>query len=788
VQLNLANFILTYRKLCIFEAKTSMRHIVFAILLLCSSHISGQKQTNDPGSDIVAEAPWRMTKTDGQGNALPLPLHVFIKDADVVGFNAELIYVNVYIKNASSSSFGNPLLFDTMTVSSFMSLFTSVSANDPVYGHQSFYNSLPVKSSTNTIEFTSHNCAWPDVCTYTDITEKAWFFTLNIPEAALAGFEDIIDIKVYFSLNWQADEEVFLRVFRYDEPLPSVPGWYRGDMHFHSDYTNNTAEYGLPLKSSRETAKAIGLDWIAVTDHSCDYDNYGNNIAENWMRKTDETELLNLGDPEFIYIPATEASVLNSAGDVIHMLVMPADTAPYNLPFLGDGDGDALPTDVTISDILNEISIHGGFSFAAHPFASKDELSSLVDGGIWNVSDTLFLANGSPCPGYDVVICNDPGAASDFYASQSGSLFHPLLKGGQVWNTRNALTTTDEMTNPWNAEQESDIDGFVPYNPTDNFYHRNRFLSGLEVSKFFWRKGLLEKNANPLLSNYRFVISAGSDAHGSFNYSNTDFVLGVTNDINDNAPGRPSTLVWIENSNDFGLPELLRALEKGNIILSDGPVLVAKIISNPEQYLPGDEYFADSSDYSGAVLTIDVFTNDETGTPDQCILIVGTEDQEISVPMAIQPFQQSLSYTLDLDSLADANGIQPGEYYYIRAELQTYWYYGPLSSSYARSDDYFHCYTNPLWVRHALVTRNTAVENQANLTLHPNPANNEVIVKSSSSSKTSSLTVVDSRGIVVEEIDFESETTVDISRLSPGVYLFVVNSGESICRKKLVVY
>ena len=76
--------------------------IFFFFLFFLNSLISFSqvKQTNKIGSDILAEAPWRMKKTDSSGNVNGIPLHVFIKDADDIGNNAELIYVNIYLKNA----------------------------------------------------------------------------------------------------------------------------------------------------------------------------------------------------------------------------------------------------------------------------------------------------------------------------------------------------------------------------------------------------------------------------------------------------------------------------------------------------------------------------------------------------------------------------------------------------------------------------------------------------------------------------------------------------------------
>ena len=470
--------------------------IFFFFLFFLNSLISFSqvKQTNKIGSDILAEAPWRMKKTDSSGNVNGIPLHVFIKDADDIGNNAELIYVNIYLKNAVDTLFGNPINFNTYTDSAFLSLFSSKSQTDAALDIQSFDASSPVKNSYNSIMFTADDCVWPDVCTYVDVTHQYWYFTITIPPEKLVGLNDIIDIKVEFSLNWQTDVVSYLRVFRYNENFPKLPGWYRGDSHYHTMYTTNTAEYGLPISSTKEAAKEVGLDWVSCTDHSCDYDNYGTDIQTNWSRREAEVQSLNMEDTSMIFIAGSEVSVNNSAGNVIHLLCYPSPDLPYSLPYLGDGNGDVSSTSLNINDILFTLSESGGFAYAAHPFATGDKLSSLVDGGIWNVGDTGYFDNGTSVPGYDQVICNDISSASDVYSlNPTQMLFKNYLLGGEIWNFRNGLFTTDEIMDPWNDNYDSDVTGFAPYNIDNSLYHSNRLLSNFEASKFFWRKGLIEK-------------------------------------------------------------------------------------------------------------------------------------------------------------------------------------------------------------------------------------------------------------------------------------------------------
>lgn len=65
------------------------------------------------------------------------------------------------------------------------------------------------------------------------------------------------------------------------DPLPVFPGWHWGDLHFHSHYTADQVEFGAPVREAVIAAKALGLDFLAVTDHSYDLDDMPDNYLRN---------------------------------------------------------------------------------------------------------------------------------------------------------------------------------------------------------------------------------------------------------------------------------------------------------------------------------------------------------------------------------------------------------------------------------------------------------------------------------------------------------------------------
>ncbi len=767
----------------------------FYLLSFSQKNKSTEKQVNKTGSDIYADAPWRMKITDSSGDIAGVPVHIMIHDADVLGYNAELISISVYIKNASDATFGAPILFNTYSNSAFQALFSAKSPYDTVMDIQSFDASLPVKSSTTTVSFTSDNCAWPDNCTYTDITHNKWYFTITIPPEKLIGFDSIIDVKVYFELNWQTDVTSMLRIFRHSEGLPTLNDWYRGDTHFHTIYTSNTAELGFSLPASKEAAKAVGLDWITTTDHSCDFDNYGNSIQDNWQRLENDVLLCNQTDPSFVFIRAIEVSVNNSNGNVVHLLAYPNDSLPFTMPYLGDGNGDLTGTSKIIDEILYTISENGGFAYAAHPFSGGDKLSSLIGGGVWNVSDTGFFQNNTPILGNDVVICNTTTVPSDIYSLNfQQNSFKTLIKGGEIWNSRNTMGTTDEYMNPWNVEYNSSIDPFVPYDTTNTMNHLNRFLQNFEVTKFLNKKGLIAKNSNPAIQSYRFYMTAGSDAHGSFNYSNTDFVMGLVADVHDNAIGKPSTMVYCPNGMGVNGSNILNALKNGRAIMSDGPVITIgldTLANNSSQFVCGDEAVVSSVAYQNSSLLVNLVSSYEFGTINKVKLIFGTINGEIPILLNCPSASYSFQYTLSLDSLEQSiqsiNTILENEYYYIRAELNTFKNYGVNFQLYCKNNEIFRSYTNPIWIKKPINQVTATFENNAtfkNLKLFPNPfeKNAEISFFLDIASETS-LEIFDTQGHKLQTFSRKLAAGSNSMLFEPekkGVYIIRLTSGNNI--------
>ncbi len=755
------------------------------LLLFCNNIISQNRQANTVGSELIADAPYRMKKLNDDGHLNGIPIHFYIHDSECFGCNNELENIKVKIKNAVDHNFGSVISFNSMTDSAFNSLISCRSVYNSNFDIMDFNASGYSKDGSSTIKFTSDHDIFGT--RYVDITHRNWWFTLTIPEDKLIGFNDIIDIEVSFSLNLEVDQQIYLRVFRYNDEIPKINGWYRGDTHYHSFFTQNTAENGLPMSGTKVAAKVVGLDWITLTDHSCDYDNYGTDMYSNWAQLGNDIQAINNEDSLFLFLRAIEMSVKNSEGKVVHALSYPSPDSPFGVPYLGDGGGDLSATNVSLAGLLDSLDHYNGFLYAAHPFAEKDGLSIVINGGLWNVGDTSFPQNDQLLPSGGNVKCNNIEESSDVFSDIQNQVFKSSLAGGEIWNLRNTVSTDDEPDNPYNALYSS-ATPFAIINPFLNEHHIARFTQNLDVMNFFWRKALKIKNIYNNTSNWKLFMSAGSDAHGSFNYSNTDQTMGVYGSVNDNAIGRLSTLVYCPEGMGHNGSNILKSLKNGVSVLSDGPLIVMGISTdandqNMEIHIGDDTVLTDAK-IATSKLIVNVQTTPEYGTLSNIFLTGITEDSIYYYNMPVVAGIQTFNLKQVLESLFGQ--IPVSKYFMIKATLLTYKDYGSLADLYKKSNENFHGFTNPIWIKQ-ISTIEISENNDTRFNVYPNPANDKLYIQTGSSvNSTFKIKIMEITGKTVYE-KLTTDNFVDVSSIPEGFYLMNIISGNNSVTKKIVI-
>lgn len=751
-----------------------------------------QKQANTLYSEFYVDAPWRMKKTDAVGNALGIPLHFFLHDAQLVPLqDIKIDNINVRIKNATDPSFGPILTFDTLSQVQFQNYFSCYSEYDAALDIKAFDLNSFVTSTTQTIDF---NIDSDFLDQYVAVSSEYWYFTFTIPPSVLDGFDDVVDILVqleYANLTI-SDTYLGLRVFRKNEALPAIAGYYRGDTHLHSMYTQNDAEIGLPLCSTKEAAKLIGVDWITTTDHTSDFDNYGTDVSSNWQRIQGEAAQLNAMDPEMIYIAGQEVACNNSNSKLVHMLAYPAPMSPFSLPFIGDGNGDVFPTSVNVASALSTIDQSGGFAYAAHPFATEDELPVIpVNGGIWNVGVDLFPQNGSSFPlTGGSIICNDSGLASDvLYSNSTDTLIKPSLVGGQIWNARHTLESTADELDPWDLQIVGG--GFSQIDTVLFSFHWNRFRQGQEMVNAINQLGLQEKNQNANLENWKFYYSGGNDAHGSFNFSNTDDFASLGT-ITNNAVGNIMTAAYCPNGMGPDGIYVLESLRSGRTTMTDGPMLVFDLSTNGDDSVPekfmGDECRLDVNYASDHFLNVHISNTAEFGDISYFKLIVGTESGEVSKNMWLPSNSGTidLSYNLmaAIDSVINGFNYPLGDFTYIRGEIGTYKDLTVSQNIYNTDFDTYHSVTNPIWIQYDDLTE--LDEKEFKVSVYPNPAGDELYLKFQEDPIGGKYDIYDNFGRLIGSGNLMNLTRIDVSDFSGGLYHLDIKLNSGITRFKFV--
>lgn len=160
----------------------------------------------------------------------------------------------------------------------------------------------------------------------------------------------------------------FFTTYLTDKPLPLPHNWFAGDPHYHSIFTNDQVEFGADLETTAVMARALGLSWFFVTDHSYDLDDCEDNCTRNdpalpiWhaMQKA----AAEADAPDLRVIPGEEVSIGNHRAHNVHLL------AVNHKEFIqGSGDSAERGLNATPTSWLTEIkALHTSNNFfaAAH--------------------------------------------------------------------------------------------------------------------------------------------------------------------------------------------------------------------------------------------------------------------------------------------------------------------------------------------------------------------------------------------------------------------------------------
>jgi hypothetical protein len=441
-------------------------------------------------------------------------------------------------------------------------------------------------------------------------------------------------------------------------------------------YTNNTAEFGGPLPAVTRTARAMGLNWLTATDHSCDLDETGDGsfsyatthweytiqdesgthtiyrdntaIGSTWDVLGEEVSLFDL--PELRLFRAVELNASSIDSDsyqkTLHCLI-------YNEDYIDSPLSGAIgerPVTPNLPAALSQIA-RDGFAYAAHPLYNLGSewggLDLGVNGALWGDEDI------------------------------ETALLDESFRGLEAFNTRSTRYSGDK-DNPW-----PDFDaGTLPDDP-----YPNELLAGIDS----WDQYLQANLGEPIR---KIFLAGGSDAHGDFNYST---YLSLSGYATDNAIGKVQTVVYVPDTAGAGygsdnLPpasEIMYAYRSGRSVVTDGPFVHIGVDRNED----GD--FSDAQDlmigdmgesYSGYFLplTVSWASTQGFGQVVSVEIIAGNAAGTTTI-FSSNPSAGGEGWSGE--RVIDLGPLGFDGQYYLRAECLT-----------DRGDDSFRAYTNPIWI------------------------------------------------------------------------------------------
>jgi hypothetical protein len=293
--------------------------------------------------EILVDTPWRVDAGE------PIPIVCIVKDAD--RFPIELRRITARVGKAGEPE-NRRVGFPAFR------LFPSQVRSDPLYIADHYWNMLAFlelpQEQTGNLEVTIE-------VEFVVNGSKTTIVSDNLPGLSHAPFN----------------------VFVSPCKLPAFDGWHYGDPHYHSDMTQDQLEFGAPVEVAAAMGKAMGLDWLAATDHSYDLDTAIGEFFQHdpkltrWRKVREDASVVNSKNGGFVVIPAEEVSCGNSRSHNIHLLAF--DTSQF-IPGRGDGVKRGLNKrpDLTLRQCLNRINSAGGFAYAAHPEVGNGFFGTLL--------------------------------------------------------------------------------------------------------------------------------------------------------------------------------------------------------------------------------------------------------------------------------------------------------------------------------------------------------------------------------------------------------------------------
>ncbi len=440
--------------------------------------------------EVIFDAPFRLEP------GIPLPVVLIIKDADRFPVNLEKVEIEVDLKDKSG-----------MVIRKEFNLNEKISKS-------LWFRVFDVEVDT---------LGWGN------LVVKAEALIEN------RGQRKRVSIDNYFRLPKQP-----LQVYLAETGLPVLPGWYPGELHCHTAYGIDQVEFGAPLPVIKQLAERIGLNWVALTDHSYNLDDYPNNylksdpVLNKWRAFWEEIEQLN-SKGGVILIPGEEVTCRNAKGRNVHLVIL------GNTNFI-PGSGDSAEkwfrtfSENSVDEALSKLTPEA-CAIAAHPLSKTPFLEwLLVHRGQWKLSDL----NHPKLNGWQIV----NGIWNNGFKAGLKTWREAILKGQKI-----TILAGDDAHGNFNFFRQVKLPMIKLWHHRDNIF--GRFRTYLKI------KGSLNPNAVlKALRTGASIISDGPIGQIQILEGNQIYEIG---DVVNLKPNMEILITW-HTTSEFGKLRNLRLL------------------------------------------------------------------------------------------------------------------------------------------------------------------------------------------------------------------------------------
>jgi len=368
------------------------------------------------------------------------------------------------------------------------------------------------------------------------ITQRMWSKLYYVPRIwpYLGDIPVIVEITYYCKKRQRIVENHNYRSIKpelwylhfAEEPLPKIDNWYNGDIHWHSSYTDDDIEFGLPLAHAKILARASGMDFLGVTDHSYDLDDVNGQPhvldpeTGKWNSLKKEISALNESSIDFALLRGEEVSCGNKKQQNVHALIFGNDDF---IPGSGDSTDTMLNNkpETLITDLTGK-----GYIVAAHPYAPQSLLQRLVlRRGVWSDDD---LDSADAIEYYN-------GVKDKAYEDGKKAWVRQLLKGKRL----TAVAGSDA-----HGDFNSAFKIAIPFIKVQRC---TKQIAGTARTYVLCKKQPNEAIVMDALKKGRVMISDGPVCTIVLSMHHNDYVIGDSV-----LHGNGSLTIEVESSNEFG--------------------------------------------------------------------------------------------------------------------------------------------------------------------------------------------------------------------------------------------